>query len=252
MRILLLFVFILNFNLIGQESENSYKYEPEGNKAEYFFGKFNRGKDLSDLMDWYDDFADWSGDQGDIWDSMTVGIARPQYSNDLSSHDFMWINTWPDPTSQFRALENWVTDEDAVELFSDIPITNTAVVDTWQWVVSEPRALEASSVMYAVYSECSLEEDVNLRMVYDDYVDFAKFAQENGDTVGRKLIVPTTQTNSDADFHRLMYTSSVSEMGVNADLFWDKLSDSEAAQNLQGWECKNAVSYIVYGMRVAE
>ena len=86
-------------------------------------------------------------------------------------------------------LENWVTDEDAVELFSDIPITNTAVVDTWQWVVSEPRALEASSVMYAVYSECFLEEDVNLRMVYDDYVDFAKFAQENGDTVGRKLIV---------------------------------------------------------------
>ena len=104
MRILLLFVFIFNFNLIGQESENSYKYEPEGNKAEYFFGKFNRGKDLSDLMDWYDDFADWSDDQGDIWDSMTVGIARPQYSNDLSSHDFMWINTWPDPTSQFRAF----------------------------------------------------------------------------------------------------------------------------------------------------
>mgnify|MGYP006246024127 CR=1 FL=1 len=41
MRILLLFVFIFNFNLIGQESENSYKYDPEGNKAEYFFGKFN-------------------------------------------------------------------------------------------------------------------------------------------------------------------------------------------------------------------
>ena len=39
MRILLLFVFIFNFNLIGQESENSYKYEPEGNKSEYFFSK---------------------------------------------------------------------------------------------------------------------------------------------------------------------------------------------------------------------
>ena len=37
MRILLLFVFIFNFNLIGEESENSYKYEPEGNKAVYFF-----------------------------------------------------------------------------------------------------------------------------------------------------------------------------------------------------------------------
>ncbi len=51
-----------------------------------------------------------------------------------------------------------------------------------------------------------------------------KFAKENGDTVGRKLIVPTTETNSDADFHRLMYTSSISEMGVNADRFWGEAS----------------------------
>ena len=28
--------------------------------------------------------------------------------------------------------------------------------------------------------------------------------------------------------------------------------EEKGAQNLQGWECKNAVSYIVYGMRVAE
>ena len=44
--------------------------------------------------------------------------------------------------------------------------------------------------MYAIYSECYLEEGVTLNNVYDGYVDFAKFAKENGDTVGRKLIVP--------------------------------------------------------------
>ena len=128
------------------------------------FGTFNKGKDLEDLMDWYDDFADWTDDQGDTWDSMTVAILRPQYSSDLSSHDFMWVNTWPTPTAQFAALENWATDDDAIDLFSDIPITNTAVVDTWQWTVSEPAALEAGMVMYAAYSECYLEEGVTLIM----------------------------------------------------------------------------------------
>ena len=248
MKYLMIFSLAFSFNIFAQESEN--KYEPVSNKAEYFFGTFNKGKDLEDLMDWYDDFADWTDDQGDTWDSMTVAILRPQYSSDLSSHDFMWVNTWPTPTAQFAALENWATDDDAIDLFSDIPITNTAVVYTWQWTVSEPAALEAGMVMYAAYSECYLEEGVTLNNVYDGYVDFAKFAKENGDTVGRKLIVPTTETNSDADFHRLMYTSSISEMGVNADRFWEKLAGSEAAQNMQGWECKNTTSYIGYGMRV--
>ena len=27
-------------------------------------------------MDWYDDFADWTDDQGDTWDSMTVAILK--------------------------------------------------------------------------------------------------------------------------------------------------------------------------------
>ena len=173
MKYLMIFSLAFSFNIFAQESEN--KYEPVSNKAEYFFGTFNKGKDLEDLMDWYDDFADWTDDQGDTWDSMTVAILRPQYSSDLSSHDFMWVNTWPTPTAQFAALENWATDDDAIDLFSDIPITNTAVVDTWQWTVSEPAALEAGMVMYAAYSECYLEEGVTLNNVYDGYVDFAKF-----------------------------------------------------------------------------
>ena len=60
------------------------------------------------------------------------------------------------------------------------------------------------------------------------------------------------KTTSDADFHRLLYTSSVAEMGTNAALFWDKLSDSEAAQAMEGWECKNAVEYMGMAMRTPE
>ena len=57
MKYLIIFSLAFSFNIFAQESEN--KYEPVSNKAEYFFGTFNKGKDLEDLMDWYDDFADW-------------------------------------------------------------------------------------------------------------------------------------------------------------------------------------------------
>ena len=92
-----------------------------------------------------------------------------------------------------------------------------------------------------------------LHNVYDGYVDFAKFAKENGDTVGRKLIVPTTETNSDADFHRLMYTSSISEMGVNADVYWENFADRQETKDLQAsFSCNNARTYTGLVMRAPE
>ena len=162
----------------------------------------------------------------------------------------MWVNTWPGPVEQYAGLDMWM--KEGQELLEDLPSTNSAVIDTWQWVLSEPREMKAGNMMAAVYSECYLDEGVNMRMVYDLYKDFAIYAQENGDTVGRKLIVPSSKTTSDADFHRLLYTSSVAEMGTNAALFWDKLSDSDAAKAMQGWECKNAVEYMGMAMRAAE
>jgi len=38
-------------------------------------------------------------------------------------------------------------------------------------------------------------------------------------------------------------------MGVNAELFWDKIYDSEAAQNLKGFSCSNANTYVGAIMR---
>ena len=48
MKYLMIFSLAFSFNIFAQESEN--KYEPVSNKAEYFFGTFNKGKDLEDLM----------------------------------------------------------------------------------------------------------------------------------------------------------------------------------------------------------
>jgi hypothetical protein len=162
----------------------------------------------------------------------------------------MWVNTFPSPTEQFLGLETWATGG-GDKLMKELPITNTQVVNTVQWVISEPSEASPGDSLYAVYSVCEFEEGYNARQVYDSYVDMAKYAQSVGDTVGRKMIFPIAGHTlpDDKDFVRLMYTASISAMGENADLFWDKIAESEAAQNLKGFSCSNANSYIGLSMR---
>ena len=69
------------------------------------------------------------------------------------------------------------------------------------------------------------------------------------DTVGRKMIFPSAGYDGDADFVRLLYTSSIDGMGVNQELYWDKLDGSEASKNLKGFSCSNAREYIGQSMR---
>ena len=90
-----------------------------------------------------------------------------------------------------------------------------------------------------------------MRKVYDLYKDFAIYAQSVGDTTGRKMIVPTAgaQLPDGVDFVRLMYSSSISETGSNAELFWEKIAQSEANANLKGFSCTNGRSYIGTAMR---
>ena len=100
-------------------------------------------------------------------------------------------------------------------------------------------------MMYATYADCSMAEGYTARQVYDAYKDFAVYAASQGDTVGRKMIFPDAgmALPDGVDFIRLMYTSSISERGKNADLFYEKLYGSEAYDNLQGFSCTNARSY---------
>ena len=125
------------------------------------------------------------------------------------------------------------------DLLKSLPVTNSQQIDTWQWTISQPASMEAGNMMYATYADCSLEEGYDLRQVYDLYKDFAIYAQSLGDTVGRKIIVPDSgvQLAEGVDFVRLMYSSSISERGSNADLFYSKIMGSEASQNLKGFSC---------------
>jgi hypothetical protein len=253
MRYLLSLALTMSFFVIAQEDEASYKYEPQVNKAEYYIGKFNKGKDVNDLAEWYGKFAKWAEGKDGVYDKMTVAILQPYFHSDMGSVDAMWVNTWPTPTEQYKALETWVTGGGA-KLLESLPVTNSMQVDTVQWAISEPASMKPGNIMFATYSECSLEEDYDARQVYDLYKDFADYAKSVGDTLGRKMIVPVSgyQLPEGVDFIRLMYTSSISEAGTNADLFWDKIAESEANANLKGFSCTNAESYFGSAMRTAQ
>ena len=245
MKYILSFVLVFSIGLFGQESE--YKYEPEGNAAEYYIGKFNRGKDLDDLVDWYGKFAEWAEDKK-VYDNVTVGVLTPYFHSDLSSMDVMWVNNIESQSAQYAALNAWMT-QGGSKLLKSLPVTNSRQVNTYQWVISTPPQPEENDMMLAVYTDCKFDEGFNGRQVYDMYMDFAKFAKSEGDTVGRKMIFPTSGYDGDADFIRLLYTSSIDAMGVNRELYWNKLQDSEASKNLKGFSCSNPREYMGLSLR---
>ena len=249
MKFLFTLALTMSFIAFAQEEE-LYKYQPETNKAEYYIGTYNKGKDFDDLAEWYGKFAKWAEGQGDIYKNMTVAILQPQFHSNMGALDVMWVNTFPTPSEQFTGLETWVTGGGA-KLLDSLPVTNSQQVDTWQWTLSQPASMVAGNVMYATYSDCSLEEGYTMRKVHDLYKDFAIYAQSVGDTTGRKMIVPTAgaQLPDGVDFVRLMYSSSISESGANAELFWEKIAESEANSNLKGFSCNNGRSYIGTAMR---
>ena len=253
MRILLTLSLVFTMGLIADHHEEAeYKYEPEANKAEYYIGTFNKGKDMEDLVKWHDKTVDWMSDKGDTYKNMTTAILQPYFHSDMSAQDVVWVNTWPNPSEQFAGLEGWITGGGG-ELLESLPVTNSRQVDTWQWLVSKPSPSSVGDMMYATYADCSLEEGYDMRKVYDLYKDFAIYAQSQGDTVGRKLIVPDAGLKFDdgVDFIRLMYTSSISERGSNADLYFSKIGDSQASKNLKGFSCNNARSYFGLSMKAA-
>ncbi len=109
--------------------------------------------------------------------------------------------------------------------------------------------------MYATYSDCSNAEGVNNNNVYDLYMDFAKMVKKDGDTIGRKMIVPNAgrALPEGVDFIRLMYTASISETGVNQALYNDKFADRQETKDLQAsFTCTNARTYTGLVMRAPE
>ena len=252
MKYLLLIPFLFSIGTFAQDVE--HKYEPVINKAEYYIGSYKDGKDLDDMVMWYNKFADWAEDQGEVYDNMTVALLSPYFNSDMGALDVIWVSNWPSSVEQFKGLETWVTGE-RDKLLRSIPSENSAQVDAWQWSISNPDEFGVGDMMYATYSDCSNAEGYNNRSVYDLYMDFAYMVKEDGDTIGRKMIVPNAGRvlPNGVDFVRLTYTASSSEAGVNQALFTENFADRQETKDLQAsFSCTNARTYTGLVMRAPE
>ena len=132
---------------------------------------------------------------------------------------------------------------------------NSSQVDAWQWTISNPAEFGVGDMMYATYADCSNAEGYNNRSVYDLYMDFASMVKEDGDTIGRKMIVPNAgrALPEGVDFVRLMYTASISEAGVNQALFTENFAERQETKDLQAsFSCTNARTYTGLVMRAPE
>ena len=172
----------------------------------------------------------------------------------MAALDVVWVSNWPSPVEQFKGLETWVTGG-GDKLLKSLPSENSSQVDAWQWTISNPAEFGVGDMMYATYADCSNAEGYNNRSVYDLYMDFASMVKEDGDTIGRKMIVPNAgrALPEGVDFVRLMYTASISEAGVNQALFTENFAERQETKDLQAsFSCTNARTYTGLVMRAPE
>ena len=149
MRKLLILILAFSTFLIAED----YKYEPVANKAEYFMGKFNKNKDMDDLLKWGDKFVDWMDDKS-AWDSMQTAVFTPYFSDDMQRVDYVWLNLWPSSGEQYGAIDQWL--REGGSMMSSLPVTNERVVDVWQWAISAPDG-EAGENGFVRFTECTLK-----------------------------------------------------------------------------------------------
>ena len=244
-----LLILLLTFSVFAYAEE--YEFEPTPNKAEYYSGNFNKGKDMSDLYKWAEKFVEWTDDRGDVWNEMETVIFTPYYSNDLQATDFVWLNLHPDSTSQYKTVENWA--KYGGKLFSTIPITNSRVTEVWQWPVSSPEG-EISDMGFVRFTDCNLMEGVSMRQAFDAYTRFAIKAKATGDTMGRKMMIsPVGAGDVDFDFVYSLYANSPSEYGKNVDNFGENLMGTPEAEALNDIaECGNGRSYTTVRVKEAK
>tara|TARA_B100001113_G_scaffold303561_1_gene263515 strand:+ start:1705 stop:2448 length:744 start_codon:yes stop_codon:yes gene_type:complete len=246
MKYLLIISMSLSTFLFSEE----YEFEPVPNKAEYYSGNFNKGKDIEDLYEWAEKFVRWTEEREGIWESMETVIFTPYYSNDLQQTDFVWLNLHPNSTSQYRTVENWA--KEGGKIFSTIPITNSSVTEVWQWPISTPDG-EISEKGFVRFTDCKLSEGVTMREAFDAYKRFAIKAKSTGDTMGRKMLMsPVGAGNIDFDFVYSLYANSPSEYGKNVDNFGSNLRETPEAEALNDIaQCGNGRSYTTVRVKEA-
>ena len=145
-------IFILSISAFLTAAD--YKYQPEPNKAEYYIGKFNSGKDMDALVSWGEMFVDWSAENN--WRQSTTTVIMSTYFDDsISESDYVWLNIIPNAKEQYTSLETWL--EVGTDMLSTLPVTNERVIDTIQWPISSPANTDSDNGIVR-FSDCTMNE----------------------------------------------------------------------------------------------
>ena len=205
---------------------------------------------MGDLIKWAAEFEEWQNESG-VWGSMSTSLLMPYYIQNTASHDVLWLNIWPSSTEQYIGNEDWVTR--GGDLMKKLPVTNSQVVDTWQWAISTPEGEGAIGMVS--YSDCKLKEGVSGMQAFSALKDYALAAREKGDNLGRKMIFPTAGgTKGDYDYVYAKYSNTISEFGANADLYWSEINglDEDLALNDVINTCSNYRTYTTVDIKAAK
>ena len=156
-----------------------YEFEPVPNKAEYYIGKFNSGKDMDALVSWGEMFVDWSAKNN--WRQSTTTVIMSTYFDDsISESDFVWLNIIPNAKEQYTSLETWI--EVGKDMRSTLPVTNERVIDTIQWPISSPANTDSDNGIVR-FSDCTMNEGVTARDMFDAYKEFDRTVDYIYDTI---------------------------------------------------------------------
>ncbi len=219
----------------------TYQYEPSANKAEYWISKFTARKDMDDLMDWSEDFIEFTKDKA-AFANVNSSIMTPYFTSDVNALDFVWLDIYPNSSQQHAAIEEMVTN--GQELSAEWPANNLRVISSWQWEISNSLIDgEANGMVH--YQDCTLKEGVTLRDAFDAYKNFADKAKAAGDTMGRKMIFPESGNNIDFDYVYTLWNSSITKYGSDSDIYVNQLYGSPEDKVLDDISvCKNGRTYV--------
>ena len=224
------------------------KYEPVANKAEYYALKYLPGKSYSDLKDWVLENQKKVLSKTDAYDNFEVVLFRPQFGSDLTAHDAVFLGLWPSATEMYKGMGYWI--KNGGSQAAKIPVATVQAVDTWQWPISSPEG--DHNVGAVRFTDCKMAEGITSRQLFDAYKEFAIFARETGDNLGRKMIFPASGgIDGDYDYVYSLYAQNVAELGSNNDNFWENISGSDVQIALAELieSCSNSRTYITYPMK---
>ena len=139
------------------------------------------------MLKWGEQLVKWTSDHS-IYDNWQPVIFMPYFNSNSQSHDSVFLGLWPNASEQYIGLDYWV--KNGTALLAKAPTIPVRAIDTWQWPISSPEG--DHNVGAVRFTDCKMAEGITPRQIFDAYKEFAIFARETGDNLGRKMIFPAS------------------------------------------------------------